>query len=795
MRSLDRPSLEVIQAVVLASVCASLPTTNEALRALNTALIEAEILLETWRSRLPAARSFDNNGIWRTEAVNGTPPDFGRIAIYLCFHLAKCMIFRPVLRYAKDYGMNPCRVSQYCRAFTGAEASAKAILEVVNDLFKIDQGKWALAPIHAFSFFWSGLVFSDLARLTTDMDKRAEHMLKLESLVNMLTVMMDKWPIVGVWLDELGKSVEMIDGVTSMLDLESSMMQIGCIEIFVLRIEVDIITFSRTDQVFLILSPMSGKLLIVPEEGDPYDQFNVHPSKPKGKSGRSFDATESRYGNKRISCDDCRKCKRRCDGRRKRCALYIGKVFQPKEEWMPAKQRSQLSNLQLYLHNRHNNDVGFVRDSLDPLIMFLGDIKTSFSFLFENPYDEQPDVSDGCLFETEKIIRRNFLARRYNYTANAMLEECISLDKAPENLALRFASSAYAARFSHPQAPDKVVRSLYGKAMDIVIKNVDKPPSLQFLQATLLTFLCAGSVGSQECHWNLSGIIFRMVDYLSLLQATTVSRLEESPTQRDIWWKCTYAGFFFDSILSLSYKRPRFLEKKQDELPGTLNLWISRYPDQKPPFMLILAEAANIIYHIQTTASEIPESFTDLQSFHSKLISFRVQLDTWRESLPCESKIDADDMWRFESLEATTDFEVITVFMAYQMALCMIHRPIIIHARKHGLNPALLPLYSWTFKDAFMAACQIYLVVSHIRTLDRSFWAIDPFQATCFHMAGMVLLDFARLTGDVRKREECLEKIQDITDILRTVVDTWPVVRPCLDDLTQNIEELDKPQP
>ncbi|KAJ3106750.1 hypothetical protein HDU97_005676 [Phlyctochytrium planicorne] len=520
------------------------------------------------------------------------------------------------------------------------------------------------------------------------------------------------------------------------------------------------------------------------EDGPPSKQ---HPTDP---------ANKTRAKTTKRSCDDCRLFKRRCDGKRRKCAYHIPKAPSKTLQKKPPTHRpllpSLLSRTAPVFHPY------FLKSSLDPLINCLDDIGKCFSILFEDAcFDEEGWIEEGGWFETERMVRRTYGDSFCRLPVDVLSDDCLDVERAPESLPLRFASSAYAAIFSVPKAPYLVIRSLYDKALAIILKRVDEP-SLQNIQAVLIISVCAASLGNLTSQRILTGVAFRMVDHLTALKNPDKPYehiYEDDPVKHDIWSRCLYSCIFFDNALSFvnGKQGTRFLENRQKEAEDAIQRWKNRYPKQEIPVMLILAQITTILYNIHMTAVEKPTSLESLRGLYTKLLDCKVQLDNLYQSIPQAGSFNAQGEWVARELKWTNeevDFGAIGIFLFYQLGKCMVYRPVLTFVKSRKSDYLLRERYARTMHLAKTAAFEVVDIIHNIFRIARTRWSIAPFHAFSFYWAGLVLSDLAKITDDLEERERFLVGLECVVGMMTAVMETWPSVLAWLNELGRSIEVI-----
>ncbi|KAJ3201360.1 hypothetical protein HDU67_001390, partial [Dinochytrium kinnereticum] len=109
----------------------------------------------------------------------------------------------------------------------------------------------------------------------------------------------------------------------------------------------------------------------------------------------------------------------------------------------------------------------------------------------------------------EELVAVKFLDSSGEYPFDVLTGLGIPEDIRQAPYALRLAASAFSGRFSVPEAPEQMSRSLYAKAKEVINSCVDHP-TLESLQMTLMASVCASSFGNIPALLYLTGMAFRM---------------------------------------------------------------------------------------------------------------------------------------------------------------------------------------------------------------------------------------------------------------------------------------------
>ncbi|KAJ3106752.1 hypothetical protein HDU97_005678 [Phlyctochytrium planicorne] len=391
-----------------------------------------------------------------------------------------------------------------------------------------------------------------------------------------------------------------------------------------------------------------------------------------------------------------------------------------------------------------------IKSSLDPLIACLEDISKSYMILFEDYQLEEPLELNANLFESEKTVRRRFIDSQFEYMLDMTSDDCLSLKEAPPDLALRFASSAFASRFSVPPAPQQIGISLFTKALEIVMRScLDRPPSLKSLQAVLLTASCAFSFGNVGCVIKLVAVGIRMIEYLSNIK--NPGKLMEDlylddPPNRCIWLRCMNLCYFFNDAFEITKVCPRLVENKQ-HIEDAVFMW-DRYPNQDPPLIIIVSAIASILQSISSHTTEIPSNPDELTLTYARMTECDRQLTIWRDSLPTSRSFDDQGEWMIKEFDNS----------------------------KPTLSPSLAVKYAGKFTAALSAAHAIADIGRQIVQLDRRKWSVECLHCFPVMWAGIIFADLAKLTCDDEVREELVEYVNEMVGILEAFATISPVI-------------------
>ncbi|KAJ3106193.1 hypothetical protein HDU97_006826 [Phlyctochytrium planicorne] len=307
-------------------------------------------------------------------------------------------------------------------------------------------------------------------------------------------------------------------------------------------------------------------------------------------------------------------------------------------------------------------------------------------------------------------------------------------------------------------------------------------PSLQIVQATLLTAAVASVLGHGTTLVSLSGIALRMAEYLDNGELESD---EEDSEEKDVWLRCLHMCFLLNDAVSVLNLRSRFFETRT-QVEDAVWYWTHKYNPSKPiPLILLQSAAISIIQTIQSLTSEIPVDADALLTQQVKLASCTQQLRIWKEGLPPNRQFDDRGEWMAKA-ESTIDSGKLLMYLTYHLARCMVFRSILVYAKTRGLCVALTKRYLNHFKLALDSAHCVSDAIGVVQGMRAKGWVVQPVHAFCFRAAGLVFSDMATLTVDSDKREEYLESLEIVVSLLKSLRSVLPVVDKWLGDIRMN---------
>ncbi|KAJ3106751.1 hypothetical protein HDU97_005677 [Phlyctochytrium planicorne] len=409
------------------------------------------------------------------------------------------------------------------------------------------------------------------------------------------------------------------------------------------------------------------------------------------------------------------------------------------------------------------------RPSLDPLIACLDDINCSFLRLFENQTKDLPSLhieTERHLVDAEKLVRRVFRSVQIEHAFDVTTTECLDLESGPSDVALRFASSAFAARFSVPPAPDVIGRSLYAKAFKIVMATCVDKPSLSVLQALLLTAACAFSFGNAGAFISLTGVAIRVVEFI-----TTIENSNKHPTQifnhdqalQMTWIKCLDMCSLLNAGFSVLKYRLKFIETSS-HIEDVILTW-SKLPFP-PPYISIFSSIANIHGKIQshpppTTPNELISTVAKIDFAYKRMGRCVMHLPRW---YCMESVI------RLKSMDC-----------ALGSNTCSIHSP----SSSKDLAGGRWSRHKYSDKVAGIlgAIKMIVYIGGRMQELDKRKWTVECLYSNAIYFAGKVFGDLMGLARKEDVRKEMWRGVVECIALLEEVLVVSPIVERMILDL------------
>ncbi|KAJ3116739.1 hypothetical protein HDU96_008870 [Phlyctochytrium bullatum] len=206
------PAIDILQSLHTTITAHGVPSTPEALHALQTDITIHQARLARWHASLPATHAFDLDGAWKHAAIASGPPyDWSRCALFLTYHLGTMMLQRPLLSHASHHGVGGTGVLQkFCKALNVVEHACFEIAQVAELVVSVDKKHLVKYPLYIVCFHLTGKTLLELVALSMDPPTKSLYVKKERTCVEALRKIGGMWPIAYQWAEEIENTETLI---------------------------------------------------------------------------------------------------------------------------------------------------------------------------------------------------------------------------------------------------------------------------------------------------------------------------------------------------------------------------------------------------------------------------------------------------------------------------------------------------------------------------------------------------------------------------------------------------------